>query len=86
MKRKPWDKTKQTGAFGPHKVDQRLGDVDATKLHLDQIGTNHLSPHLNFDTLRKGRIEDGRRYLGNGAWQHLDHEHSETNERREGRP
>jgi hypothetical protein len=39
---------------------------------------------MDFDRLRKGRIEDGRRYLGNGAWQHLDHEWSETNERREG--
>jgi hypothetical protein len=86
MTNKPWSKTKSTGAKGPHKVDTRLGDVDATRLNLDQIGTNPLSPRMDFDRLRKGRIEDGRRYLGNGAWQHLDHEHSETNERREGRP
>jgi hypothetical protein len=78
MKRKP------TGAKGPHKVDTRLGDADATKLHLDKIGTNPLSPHLDFDRMRRGRIEDGRRYLGYGAWQHLDHEWSETNERSEG--
>lgn len=81
MKRKAKD-----GSTGPHKVDPRLGDVDATRFHLDQAGTNPLSPMMDFDRLRKGRIEDGRRYLGNGAWQHLDHEHSETNERREGRP
>jgi len=84
MKRKPWGKTKESGSFGPHKVDTRLGDTDATQLHLDKIGTNPLSPRLDFDRMRRGRIEDGRRYLGNGAWQHLDHEHSETNERREG--
>lgn len=82
---KPWDKAKASGAKGPHKVDTRIGDADATKLHLDQIGSNPLSPALDFDRLRKGKIEDGRRYLGNGAWQHLDHEYSETNERREGR-
>jgi hypothetical protein len=75
-----------TGTKGPHKVDNKLGDVDATRLNLDSIGTNPLSPMMDFDRLRKGRIEDGRRYLGNGAWQHLDHEHSETNERREARP
>lgn len=75
-----------TGTRGPHKVDNRLGDVDATKMHLDQIGTNPLSPMLDFDRMRRGKIEDGRRYLGNGAWQAVDHEHSETNERREGRP
>lgn len=75
-----------TGAKGPHKVDTRLGDVDATRLHLDQIGQNPLSPRMDFDRLRIGKVEDGRRYLGNGAWQHVDHEWSETNERREGRP
>lgn len=74
------------GAKGPHKVDTRLGDSDATRLNLDSTGTNPLSPALDFDRMRKGKIEDGRRYLGNGAWQHVDHEHSETNERREGMP
>ena len=40
-----------------------------------------------FDALRIGRIDqDGRRYLGNGCYQLVDHETSETNERREGRP
>ena len=33
----------------------------------------------------KGIIRDGRRYLGGGAWELVDHEASETNERREGR-
>ena len=79
-------KPKQDGTKGPHKVDTLLGDVDATRLHLDNTGTNPLSPALDFDRMRKGKIEDGRRYLGNGAWQHIDHEHSETNERREVRP
>jgi len=34
----------------------------------------------------KGMIRDGRRYLGGGCWELVDHEASETNERREGRP
>jgi hypothetical protein len=77
---------KRTGAKGPHKVDTRIGDADETVLRLDKIGQNPLSPRMDFDQLRRGRIEDGRRYLGNGAWQAVDHEWSETNERREGRP
>ena len=56
-------------------------NVDATRLHLDQVGTNPLSPALDFDRMRKGRIEDGRRYLGNGAWQWVNTEEARLNER-----
>ncbi len=38
------------------------------------------------DKMMVGKVEDGRRYLGNGSWEKLDHEWSETNERREGHP
>lgn len=36
-----------------------------------------------FDALRIGRIEDGRRYLGNGCWERVNVEESRLNERRE---
>jgi hypothetical protein len=36
------------------------------------------------DYMLRGRIIDGRRYLGNGCWELVDHEAAETNERREG--
>ena len=26
----------------------------------------------DFDRLRKGRVEDGRRYLGDGGWQRIN--------------
>ena len=38
------------------------------------------------DWMLRGRIIEGRRYLGNGAWEAVDHEAAETNERREGFP
>ena len=37
------------------------------------------------DRMLRGKIIDGRRYLGNGAWERVDVETSELNERREGR-
>ena len=38
-----------------------------------------------FDYMLRGKIVDGRRYLGHGNWQAVDHEFSETNERKEGK-
>lgn len=32
-----------------------------------------------------GKVVDGKRYLGNGSWQRVDHEHSRTNNRAEKR-
>jgi hypothetical protein len=41
---------------------------------------------VGIERMMKGRIIDGRRYLGGGCWEVVDHETAETNERREGRP
>jgi hypothetical protein len=35
------------------------------------------------DEMMIGRIINGRRYLGNNCWEHVDHELSRTNERRD---
>jgi hypothetical protein len=45
-----------------------------------------LSTPAGIDRAMFGRHRDGRRYLGGGCWQVVDHETSRTNERREGRP
>lgn len=46
---------------------------------------NLCSPE-GMDQMMRGRIIDGRRYLGNGSWEHVDHEQSRTNERKEAQP
>jgi hypothetical protein len=85
---KPWEREKALGKKAPHPVDERLGFVDSTQYPCSpKVANGHpLAIGGNFDRMRIGRIEDGRRYLGEGCWQRVDHEHSETNERREGRP
>jgi hypothetical protein len=42
------------------------------------------SSELAVDLMMRGRIIDGRRYLGNNCWEVVNHEESRTNERREG--
>lgn len=47
------------------------------------ISSRNLCSVEGLDWLMRGKIIDGKRYLGNGAWQAVDHEFSETNERLE---
>ena len=79
-KNKPWDIMKQQGFKGPHKVDERF--FNAPKLYYDTSahGFDCVSNRESFDRMRVGRIEEGRRYMGNNCWQHVNVEESCLNE------
>lgn len=68
---RPWEREKLFGRKAPHPVDERLGFVDSTRAIIG-IGWDSRAIRGDFDALRKGRVEDGRRYLGNGGWQRIN--------------
>jgi len=68
---RPWQREKLLGRKAPYPVDERLGFVDATRWKVI-IGWHPMAIGGDFDRLRKGRVEDGRRYLGNGGWQRIN--------------
>jgi hypothetical protein len=74
MKWKPWGREKALGKKAPHPVDERHGFADSLRYHIGMDTPFAESYGPNFDRMRIGRIEDGRRYLGNGAWQRVDGE------------
>lgn len=71
IKFRPWEREKLLGKNAPHPVDERLGFVDALQWPI-RIGWHPMAIGGDFDRLRKGRVEDGRRYLGNGGWQKIN--------------
>jgi hypothetical protein len=71
IKFRPWEREKLLGKKAPHPVDERLGFVDALQWPI-RIGWHPMAIGGDFDRLRKGQIEDGRRYLGNGGWQRIN--------------
>jgi hypothetical protein len=79
---KPWENLKTLGLHGPHPVDRRYGFCDALRWHVGQSdGFGFFkSSGLDLDRMRVGRIEEGRRYLGNNCWQHVNVEESRLNE------
>jgi hypothetical protein len=83
MAKRKWGEVQTMLGFrGPHKVDKRLGFVDATRMHISLTdGPGFFkSSGLDLDRMRIGRIEDGKRYLGNNCWQHVNVEESRLNE------
>jgi hypothetical protein len=50
----------------------------------EQVRSPHpaASNKEGLDQLMIGTVIDGRRYMGNGSWQHLNHLESFTNKRR----
>ncbi len=68
---KPWQREKLIGKKAPHPVDERLGFVNKTYTPI-KVGYDPRAIKGDFDALRKGIIEDGKRYLGNGAHQRIN--------------
>ena len=67
---KPWEREKLLGKKAPHPVDERYGFCDSLMWRIP-IGFNPLAVGGCFDRLRKGVIEDGKIYLGNGGWKRI---------------
>jgi hypothetical protein len=66
MKKKPKPKPKP-----PHQVDERLGFLDSI-LYIIGIDSKFSESYgRDFDKMRIGRVTDGKRYLGNGAYQKI---------------
>jgi hypothetical protein len=68
---RPWEREKLLGKKAPHPVDERWGFCDSLQWRTP-IGWNPMAVGGDFDRLRKGRVEDGRRYLGDGGWQRIN--------------
>ena len=64
MKKKPKPKP-------PHRVDEKLGFLDSI-LYIIGIDSKFSESYgRDFDKMRIGRVTDGKRYLGNGAYQKI---------------
>ncbi len=55
----------------PHPVDEKYGFADSLLYNIGLETQFSESYGTKFDRMRVGRIEDGRRYMGNGCWMGL---------------
>jgi hypothetical protein len=71
IKFKPWEREKLIGKKAPHPVDERYGFCDSLRWAINE-NTKTLAIRQDFDRLRLGVIENGKRYLGEGCWQKIE--------------
>jgi hypothetical protein len=65
-------KTKPKSPKPPHKVDEKLGFADHL-LYIIGLDSDFSGSYgRDFDKMMIGRIEDGKRYLGNGCHQKIE--------------
>jgi hypothetical protein len=63
---------RKSKAKQPHRVDEKLGFCDHLQYIIGLDSEFSESYGRDFDKMRIGRIENSKRYLGNGCWQKIE--------------
>lgn len=70
---KPWQRVKEMGRMAPNPVDEKYGFLDQVFYRTSHPGLAAIASPEKLDRMRVGRIEDGRRYIGGGSHQVVNH-------------